>query len=405
MNGRWLRSAQVAVAAAVVVVTACSPAAAPPAATARTACGAGFSSGVMRELRHVVALARQNYQIPGIAVAVTVPGEGCWVSASGVANTASGAPLQLSDEFPIASITKTFTATVILQLVQQGKLSLSAPLSRWLPYVQDARRITIKMLLGMTSGIYSEPAGQLAQQMAADPGGTWTPQQVVRSAVAHGPQGPPGTPYYSNTDYVILGMIAQAVTGEPIQELITSRILRPLHLSHTSFAAAAAPPTLIAQGYLVDQGVAAITTAADSPADISVSGAAGAMISSVGDLQTWARALATGTLLSPAVQRQRLSLGPALGFFAPLPGTQGRARLPFRYGLGIFSVGGLLGHTGVAPGYTADMFYLPARKATIVVLANGYNVQFQASAGEPVSDAAAVSIAQIVLPGALTTRG
>jgi CubicO group peptidase (beta-lactamase class C family) len=124
----------------------------------------------MRELRNVVAVARQTYQIPGRAVAVTVPGEGCWVSASGLANTTSGAPLQLSDEFPIASITKTFTATVILQLVQQGKLSLSAPLSRWLPYVQHARRITIKMLLGMTSGIYSEPAGQLAQQMAADPG-------------------------------------------------------------------------------------------------------------------------------------------------------------------------------------------------------------------------------------------
>ena len=226
----------------------------------------------------------------------------------------------------------------------------------------------------------------------------------MRLAVAHGPQGPPGTSCYSNANYIILGMIAQAVTGEPIQELITSRILRPLHLLHTSFPAAATPPALIAQGYTVDQGVAAITTAADSPADISVSGAAGAMISTVADLQIWARAQATGTLLSPAAQRQRLRLGPALGFFAPLPGTPAPARLPFRYGLGIFSVGGLLGYIGVAPGYTADMFCLPATKATIIVLANGYNYQFQASAGEPVSDAAAVSIAQIVLPGALTTR-
>jgi len=359
----------------------------------------------MRELRTVVAVARQSYQIPGIAVAVTVPGEGCWVSASGLANTISGTPLRLSDEFPIGSITKTFTATVILQLVQEGKLSLSAPLSRWLPYVQDARRITITMLLGMTSGIYGEPAGPLAEQMFADPGQVWTPQQVVRFAVAHGPAGPPGTPYYSNTNYIILGIIAQAVTGEPIQDLITSRILRPLHLSHTSFPTGAAPPALIAQGYTVDQGVAAITTTADSSADISVSGAAGAMFSTVADLQTWARALATGALLSPAMQRQRLRLGPVLGYFAPLPGAQGQARLPFRYGLGIFSVGGLLGHVGVVPGYTADMFYLPARKATIIVLANGYNDQFQASAGEPVSDAAAVSIAQIVLPGALTTSG
>jgi D-alanyl-D-alanine carboxypeptidase len=140
----------------------------------------------MRELRNVVAVARQAYQIPGIAVAVTVPGKGCWVSASGLAETADGVPLKLTDEFPVGSITKTFTATVILQLVQQGRLSLSQPISRWVPYVQDARRITIKMLLDMTSGIYGEPAAQLSQQMAADPGGTWTPSRscALRSPTA-----------------------------------------------------------------------------------------------------------------------------------------------------------------------------------------------------------------------------
>lgn len=401
------RSAQVTVAAAVLLMAACSPASAPssaPSAGTRTACGRAFSPGIIRQLRNVVAIARRRYQIPGIAVAVTVPGKGCWVSASGLANTLGNVPLKLTDEFPIGSITKTFTATVILQLVQQGKLSLAAPISRWVPYVQDARRITIRMLLGMTSGIYGEPAGPLAEQIFADPGKVWSPEQVVRLAVAHGPVGRAGTPGYSNTNYVILGMIARAVTGKPIQELITSRILRPLHLSHTSFPAAAAPPALVAQGYTVDQGVAALTTAADAAADISVAGAAGAMISTVGDLQTWARALATGTLLSRSIQLQRLSLGSPLGYFAPLPGTPA-SRLPFRYGLGIFSVGGLLGHIGVAPGYTTDMFYLPAGNATIIVLANGYNDQFEASAGEPVSDAAAVSIAQIVLPGVLTTGG
>jgi D-alanyl-D-alanine carboxypeptidase len=83
----------------------------------------------MRKLQNVVTVMRQDYQIPGVAVAVTVPGQGCWVSATGVANAVGGAPLTLTDAFPIGSITKTFTATVILQLVQQGKLSLSAPIS------------------------------------------------------------------------------------------------------------------------------------------------------------------------------------------------------------------------------------------------------------------------------------
>jgi len=102
-------------------------------------------------------MVRKTYQFPGIAVAVTVPGEGCWVSASGLADTARRLPLTPDDVFPIGSMTKTFTATVILQLVQQGKLSLSAPVSRWLPYVPHARRITIRMLLQMTSGIENEP--------------------------------------------------------------------------------------------------------------------------------------------------------------------------------------------------------------------------------------------------------
>jgi D-alanyl-D-alanine carboxypeptidase len=392
-----------AVAGAATLLAACSSAGSP--SVTKTACGAVFGPRVERDLQTVATVARRTYQIPGIIIAVTVPGEGCWVSASGLADTAGGVRLRLTDEFPIGSITKTFTATVILQLARQGKLSLSAPVSTWVPYVQGARHITVAMLLNMTSGIYDEPAGPLAEQMSADPGQVWSPQQVVRFAVAHGPGARPGRFYYSNTNYIILGMIAQAVTGEPIQTLITNRILHPLHLTHTSFPAATTPPVLTAQGYFINQGVAGVTTAADSSADISVSGAAGAMISTAGDLQIWARALATGALLSPAIQRQQLSFDPMSGpGFAPLPGTSVLARLPFRYGLGIYSIGGLLGYNGVAFGYTTDMFYLSARKATIIVLANGDNLQFDASHGGDVSTAAAVSTAEIVLQGALITQ-
>ena len=394
-----------AVAVAVVLVAGCSSAAARP-SPARTACGTSFSPGVMRKLQNVVTVMRQTYQIPGVAVAVIVPGQGCWVSATGVANAVGGAPLTLTDAFPIGSITKTFTATVILQLVQQGKLSLSAPISRWVPYVQHASAITVKMLLNMTSGIYDEPGGQLLTDSAAHPGTAWTPQQVVRFAVAQGPAGPPGKFYYSDTDYIILGMIAQAVTGEPIQELISQRILQPLHLSHTSFPTASAPPELQAQGFTVRDGAAVPDSAFLSPAELSFSGAAGAMTSTVADLQVWARTLATGTLLSPSMQRQRLQLVPIpLPGAPPLPGTGVSARIPAAYGLGIFSSGGLLGHKGEVSGYNADMFYLPAKDATIIVLANANDPQFLASTGEDVGDAAAISIAQIVLPGDLVTQG
>jgi|SRR5215470_16674738 len=85
--------------------------------------------------------------------------------------------------------------------------------------------------------------------MWGDPGRAWTPQQVVRLAVAGGPAGPLGRFHYSNTNYIILGMIAQTVTGEPIQELITTRILRPPHLYRTSFATVAAVPHPVVHGY------------------------------------------------------------------------------------------------------------------------------------------------------------
>jgi hypothetical protein len=113
---------------------------------------------------------------------------------------------------------------------------------------------------------------------------------------------------------VILGMIAQAVTGEPIQQLITQGILRPLDLTHTSFPTAAAPPHLPVQGYTVEGKDALPTSVFESPAELSRSDAAGAMISTVADLQVWARAPAAGALLSPSMQRQRLELVPM-----PLP--------------------------------------------------------------------------------------
>jgi len=245
----------------------------------------------------------------------------------------------------------------------------------------------------------------LLKQIWGDPGRVWTPQQVVRLADASGPAGPPGQFHYSNTNYIILGMIAQAVTGEPIQELITTRILRPLHLYRTSFATVAALPHPVVHGYGAGYGqVRDITPQYDSPAAISVAGAAYGMMSTVGDLQVWARALATGRLLSAAVQRQRLRLIPAwgLGSFRPLPGTPGPATVPQRYGLGVAAVGRWLGHDGyVTGGYSADKFYLPARRATIVVLVNGQDKRFEAAEGEAVSDAATASIAQVVMPGGL----
>lgn len=159
------------------------------------------------------------------------------------------------------------------------------------------------------------------------------------------------------------------------------------------------------QGYSVEGKDAFPTSFFESAAELSWSGAAGAMISTVADLQVWARALATGALLSPSMQRQRLQLAPVpLPPFPPLPGTGVAEGLPPGYGLGIYGLGGWLGHKGAVTGYNADMFYLPAKNATIIVFVNARSPRFLLSTGEDVGDAAAISIAQIGVHSALATQ-
>lgn len=399
---RRMMTAMTAVVVGALISAGCSSsssgrtASSSPTAPSTSTTGPSFSPQTTQQLNGVVSLAEQQYQIPGIVAAVNVPGQGSWVSATGQAMTSPSQPMTVNNPFWIGSITKTFTGTVILQLVQQGKLSLTSPISQWEPSVQNASSITVQMLLNMTSGIFDE--GGPGSQVAANPSATYTPQQVVDLAVAHGPASPPGQYGYSDTNYVILGIIAQDVTGQPIQNLISSQILQPLKLTHTSYGTAPGQPAPVGNGYLINQG--RVTPGPTiNPTGL---GAAGAMISTLGDLQVWARALATGTLLSPATQQQRLQYM-SLGVFPPLPATGVATGLVAQYGLGIMSLGGLLGHNGQNDAYTTDMFYLPAKNASVIVLTNGYNATFTASNGVNVSDATAVSLAQTTLPGALTT--
>jgi D-alanyl-D-alanine carboxypeptidase len=346
-------------------------------------------------LERVVATALQEYEIPGIAVWVSVPGEGTWMGAYGRSNLATSQPLSLDAHLPIGSVTKTFTATVILQLVQEGRLSLSAPISQWVPQVQNSHTITVKMLLNMTSGIYDEggPGSQLLNEIDTEPNRVVTPEHIVDLAVAQGPAAPVGQFYYSNTNYIILGMIAQDVTHQTIGDLITTEILHPLHLNQTVYLTTSALPSPSATGYFVGDGAPPQKYPMYNPSYI---GAAGAIVSTVGDMATWAKALATGQLLSQKTQAERLELGSIFGAFSPLPVPgQSDQSLSLRYGLGLYSLGGFVGHNGEVKGYIDDVAYLPSRQATIVVMANGNN---RSPVGDgTVTDAATVSIANIIL--------
>jgi D-alanyl-D-alanine carboxypeptidase len=231
--------------------------------------------------------------------------------------------------------------------------------------VPNAQHITVRELLNMSSGLYNygedkqgwvrqafAPTGQaLARQ--------WTPQQLVQVAIAHKPYFPPGKGFhYSNTNTILLGMIIEQITGRPVQDVLRTRILQPLGLTHTLFPTTAAMPSPHLHGYSAEGGP---LTEVNTTANMSWGWTAGAMISTLADLHTWAQALATGALIRPALQRQRLIWNPYT--VGVRPGAPG-------YGLAITNDGGFLGHAGGFPGFNTEAGSQPGARATIVVLTN-----------------------------------
>ena len=164
--------------------------------------------------------------VPGMIVGIWVPGRGTWVRAAGLADRATKRPMQVQDSVRIASITKTFIGTLILQLVGEGKLGLDDPIQPWAPQVPNARHITVRELLNMSSGLYDYVEDRYWVRQASAPTGQtlarqWTPQQLVQVVVAHKPYFPPGKGYhYSNTNFILLGLIVEQVTGQPVEDVL-----------------------------------------------------------------------------------------------------------------------------------------------------------------------------------------
>jgi D-alanyl-D-alanine carboxypeptidase len=340
----------------------------PGAGQTRAATPPAFSPAIQRQLQQALDHAVANPAVPGMIVGIWVPGRGTWVRAAGLADRATKRPMQVQDSARIASITKTFIGTLILQLVGEGKLALDDPIQQWAPQVPNAQHITVRELLNMSSGLYGYTEDRQWLQQALSPRTglalrQWTPPQLVQVAVAHKPYFPPGKGYhYSNTNFILLGLIIEQVTGQPVEDVLRARILRPLGLQHTVFPTTNGLPAPHAVGYYPISPHRLVNETMMNP---SWFWTAGAMISTLDDLHTWAQALATGALLRPAQQRQRLTWNP---YSAAT--THGLSR----YGLGVSNLVGFIGHNGGIPGFNTDMWYLPAAHATVVVIANSHDV-------------------------------
>jgi D-alanyl-D-alanine carboxypeptidase len=257
----------------------------------------------------------------------------------------------------IGSVTKTFAVTAVLQLVDQGRLKLNDPISKYISGVPSGDRVTLRELAQMQSGLITfDDVDEFSNSYITDPHQFFTPAQLLGYAVEKPLQFPPGTQYeYSNTNTVLLGLVVEKASGQSLPNYLDQHILAPLMMNHTSFPITAAFPDPHPDGYTAIEG-RELTATDWNP---SWAWGAGNMISTLDDMQIWARALATGALLTPETQRQRLD--------ASVPMNPQKSAF---YGLGLFNAGGWIGHSGSIFGYQTVAVYLPQAQTTLVFVIN-----------------------------------
>jgi D-alanyl-D-alanine carboxypeptidase len=316
----------------------------------------GQPLAVAARLDAAIGQTMKDMSIPGVIVGIWGPA-GDYVRTFGVADKAAHTPMRADFYSRIGSVTKTFTVTALLQLVDQGKLKLDDPISKYIPGVPSGDQITLREMAQMQSGLTTyDDVAEFADPYLADPHLSFTPAQLVAYALDKPLRFPPGTQYhYCNTNTVLLGLVVEKQSGQRLPDYISEHILAPLNMTHTSFPTTAVFPEPHAQGYTVIEGPEQNAT------DWNTSWAwgAGNMVSTLADMRIWAHALAAGTLLQPDTQRQRLN--------ATVPMNAEKSAF---YGLGIFNDGGWTGHTGVIFGYQTAVFYLPQAQTTLVFFIN-----------------------------------
>lgn len=292
--------------------------------------------------------------VPGVLIGVWDGKGGSYVRTFGFANVEKRTPLTPADHFRIGSNTKTFVVAVILQLVDEHKLSLDDPVSRFNlgVTVPNAHNITIREMCNMRSGILESYDTPQFARMNITGTTKLDPRKLISWAVEQKPYFAPGRGYrYSNTNYLLLGLIIENVTNDTVADQIRKRFIVPFKLSQTSYPATQAMPDPWARGYGLDKKRNWEDVSGTIP--VSLMGAAGAMISDMSDMKRWITLYVTGKASSPAMHR---ALMHCVSTGAPGQG----------FGLALGCSSGWYGYTGGLPGYNTANFYFPETGATIV---------------------------------------
>ncbi|WP_218009836.1 serine hydrolase domain-containing protein [Actinomadura kijaniata] len=269
------------------------------AATAAERRPAGKGCGDQRAVQRVLDRLTRVHRIPGVAVRIDDPRCGTWTGASGVADLRDRRPMRAGERGRIASVTKTFTATVLLQLAGERKVDLDAPVERYLPGVvrangHDGRKISVRSLLRHTSGLpdHMEAFDDLEDFRWKH----FEPAELVRMALAR-PK-PTTRWHYSTTNSVLAGMIVRRVTGSRVEDEVVRRIIRPLRLRDTYWPG---DETWIRgphpRGYLREEKNGAVRWRDVTELNASAGGAGGALVSGTADVSRFFGALLGGRLL------------------------------------------------------------------------------------------------------------
>jgi D-alanyl-D-alanine carboxypeptidase len=334
------------------------------------------------ELAETMDRLAEEMHIPGAVMLLRTP-DGEITHTYGVRELGGDVPVTVDDHIRVGSNTKTMTGTVILQLVQEGAIALEDPVSDYRPDVPGGEDISIADLLNMRSGLYNySETYELNAALDETPDRQWTAEELVAIGLSLPPYFEPDTGWhYSNTNTVLLGLIAEAIDGKPINEIFQDRLFTPFGLDETSMPASGSDmPEPYSRGYMYTDNVFTIAST-KLPADLqaaaatgellpndqtfanpSWTNAAGEVISTAGDLADWAEILVKGEALDADVQKLRLD---------SLQGTGDQPDSP-RYGYALAEMGPLkfLGHTGELPGYNSFMGHHPDTGVTLIVWSN-----------------------------------
>jgi D-alanyl-D-alanine carboxypeptidase len=296
---------------------------------------------------------------PGAAVIVTRGGQVIYSAGRGLADVGTRRPITPDSVFRYGSITKQFTAAIVLQLVAEGRISLDDPLSRFFPdYPQPGAAATVRQLLNHTSGIQSY-TGIPGWMTEANTSRAYTTAEMIALFRDRPSPTPPGQAWaYNNSGYVLLGAIIEQVTGKPWHQAVAERITGPLGLRTIGYGVDREALPAMARGYTDTEGRV-------QPArriHMSVPHAAGALVGTAGDLARWAQALHHGRVVSPALYAQMTSP----------PRRPGSPLRPYGFGLEMDQIRGrdTIGHGGGIFGFSTYATYVPSDELFVAVLAN-----------------------------------